>query len=171
VIHHHPANVAVFLTDGQTRFTMPDGKTQDVPVKAESVQWSEAGKRLPKNLGDQPFELILSRVEDQGDTSQVKVAQLRLCESTSCTDSIDQTGRLVCCLQQNGTPAPGQGFCHELICVTRPSPLRSWEFGPNGVQMPYDSRRSSLFFMDGGLEIALRGHSRGIANREKHSQK
>jgi quercetin dioxygenase-like cupin family protein len=59
VMHHHPANVAVFLTDGQSRFTMPDGKTQDAPVKAGSVQWSEPGKHLPENVGDKPFELIL----------------------------------------------------------------------------------------------------------------
>jgi quercetin dioxygenase-like cupin family protein len=59
VMHHHPASVAVFLTDGQTRFTMPDGKTQDAPVKAGSVQWSEAGEHLPENLGDKPFELIV----------------------------------------------------------------------------------------------------------------
>jgi quercetin dioxygenase-like cupin family protein len=59
VMHHHPANVAVFLTDGQTRFTMPDGKTQDGPAKAGSVQWSEAGEHLPENVGDKPFEVIL----------------------------------------------------------------------------------------------------------------
>jgi hypothetical protein len=58
-MHHHPANVAVFLTDGQTRFTMPDGKTQDSPAKAGSVQWSEAGEHLPENVGDKPFEVIL----------------------------------------------------------------------------------------------------------------
>src|SRR5882724_4601911 len=59
VMHDHPANVAVFLTDGQSRFTMPDGKTQDAPVKAGSVQWSEAGEHLPENVGEKPFELIL----------------------------------------------------------------------------------------------------------------
>src|ERR1700687_254363 len=59
VMHHHPASVAVFLTDGQSRFTMADGKTQDVPMKAGSVQWSDAGKHLPENVGDKPFELIL----------------------------------------------------------------------------------------------------------------
>jgi quercetin dioxygenase-like cupin family protein len=59
VMHHHPANVAVFLTNGQARFTMPDGKTQDAPVKAGSVQWSEAGEHLPENVGDKPFELVL----------------------------------------------------------------------------------------------------------------
>src|SRR6267378_8673815 len=52
VMHAHPASVAVFLTDGQSRFTMPDGKTQDAPVKAGSVQWSEAGEHLPENVGD-----------------------------------------------------------------------------------------------------------------------
>src|ERR1700719_4298493 len=57
VMHHHPANVAVFLTDGQTRFTMPDGKTQDTLVKAGSVRWSKTGEHLPENLGDKPFEL------------------------------------------------------------------------------------------------------------------
>jgi quercetin dioxygenase-like cupin family protein len=59
VMHHHPATVAVFLTDGQSRFTMPDGKTQDAPVKAGSVQWSPAGEHLPENVGDKPFELIV----------------------------------------------------------------------------------------------------------------
>src|SRR5260370_19399803 len=58
-MHHHPVNVAVFLTDGQARFTMPDGKTQDAPAKAGSVQWSEAGAHLPENVGDKPFEVIL----------------------------------------------------------------------------------------------------------------
>ena len=66
VMHHHPANVAVFLTDGQSRFTMPDGKTQDAPVKAGSVQWSEAGEHLPENVGDKPFELILVELKSKG---------------------------------------------------------------------------------------------------------
>src|ERR1700693_1088763 len=65
VMHHHPANVAVFLTDGQSRFTMPDGKTQDVPIKAGSVQWSEAGGHLPENVGDKPFELILVELKSK----------------------------------------------------------------------------------------------------------
>lgn len=59
VMHHHPASVAVFLTDGEGRFTTPDGKIQEVPMKAGAVQWTEAGKHLPENLGDKPFELIL----------------------------------------------------------------------------------------------------------------
>ena len=59
VMHHHPNSVAVFLTDGQSRFTLPGGKTQDAPMKAGVVQWTEAGEHLPENNGDKPFELVL----------------------------------------------------------------------------------------------------------------
>lgn len=59
VMHDHPANVAVFLTDVNGRFTLPDGKTVDDVAKAGSVQWDAGGKHLPENVGDKPFELIL----------------------------------------------------------------------------------------------------------------
>ena len=59
VMHEHPASVAVFLTDGQVKFTLPDGKSQLTPSKAGSAVWTPAGKHLPENVGDKPFELIL----------------------------------------------------------------------------------------------------------------
>ena len=59
VMHSHPNSVAVFLTDGQVKFTTPDGKSREVPAKAGSTQWTPAGKHLPENIGDKPFELIL----------------------------------------------------------------------------------------------------------------
>ena len=59
VMHAHPGAVAVFLTDGQSKFTFPDGKTEDAPVKAGTTMWTPAGKHLPENTGDKPFELIL----------------------------------------------------------------------------------------------------------------
>lgn len=59
VMHEHPGAVAVFLTDGQSRFTLPDGKTQDVHFKAGTPMWTPAGKHLPENRGDKRFELIL----------------------------------------------------------------------------------------------------------------
>jgi quercetin dioxygenase-like cupin family protein len=59
VMHEHPNAVAVFLTDGQSKFTLPDGKTQDAPIKAGTTMWTPAGKHLPENVGDKPFELIL----------------------------------------------------------------------------------------------------------------
>lgn len=59
VMHSHPDAVAVFLSDGQARFTFPDGKTQDAPIKAGTTMWTPAGKHLPENTGDKPFELIV----------------------------------------------------------------------------------------------------------------
>ncbi len=70
VMHAHPANVAVFLTDGQGKFTMPDGKTQDVPIKAGAVQWDGGGKHLPENTGDKPFELVLVELKGRPATAK-----------------------------------------------------------------------------------------------------
>ena len=70
VMHSHPANVAVFLTDGQGKFTLPDGKSQTIPFKAGAVEWDSGGKHLPENAGTKPFELIV--VELKGKASGSK---------------------------------------------------------------------------------------------------
>jgi quercetin dioxygenase-like cupin family protein len=59
VMHYHPASVAVFLTDGKTRMTTPDGKSVDTPVKAGAASWAPAGSHLPQNVGDKSFEVIV----------------------------------------------------------------------------------------------------------------
>ena len=59
VMHEHPASVAVFLTDGDVKFTTPDGKAAESHVKAGQVMWEDPGKHLPENMGVKPFELIL----------------------------------------------------------------------------------------------------------------
>ena len=62
--------ISVFLTDGQVRFTMPDGKTMDQTIKAGTTQWTPAGKHLPENMSDTPLELIL--VEMKGAPAKAK---------------------------------------------------------------------------------------------------
>jgi quercetin dioxygenase-like cupin family protein len=59
VMHEHPGSVAVFLTDGQVKFTEPDGKSREVPAKARTTVWEAGGKHLPENVGGKSFELIL----------------------------------------------------------------------------------------------------------------
>jgi quercetin dioxygenase-like cupin family protein len=59
VMHYHPNGVAVYLTDGKTKMTTPDGKSQDMPAKAGSAAWTDAGSHLPQNTGDKRLELIL----------------------------------------------------------------------------------------------------------------
>jgi quercetin dioxygenase-like cupin family protein len=70
VMHEHPANVAVFLTDGQGRFTLPDGKTQDIPIKAGTTQFNGGGKHLPENIGDKAFEIVLVELKSKPATGK-----------------------------------------------------------------------------------------------------
>jgi quercetin dioxygenase-like cupin family protein len=58
VMHGHPALVGVMLTDGQMRFTYPDGKSEDIVTKAGQVLHFPAVEHLPENLTDQPLEVI-----------------------------------------------------------------------------------------------------------------
>ena len=59
VMHSHPNTVAVFLTDGKTRMTGPDGKSQELVVKAGQATYTPAGTHLPENVGDKPFDVIV----------------------------------------------------------------------------------------------------------------
>lgn len=63
VMHEHPPNLAVFLTEINSRFTLPDGKTMNANSKGGSTQWDPGGKHLPENLSDKPFELVLVEVK------------------------------------------------------------------------------------------------------------
>jgi mannose-6-phosphate isomerase-like protein (cupin superfamily) len=59
VMHEHPASVAVFMSDGHVKFTLPDGTSQDNNAKAHDATWADAGKHLPENVGDTPLEVIV----------------------------------------------------------------------------------------------------------------
>lgn len=69
VMHRHPGAVAVFLTDQNATFTLPDGKTVERTGKAGQAIWTPAETHLPENVGDKPLELIL--VELKGDRKSV----------------------------------------------------------------------------------------------------
>ena len=58
VMHSHPEGVVVYLSNGQVRFAVPGGKTQDVAVKAGTVTWVEPTTHWPENTGDKGFEVI-----------------------------------------------------------------------------------------------------------------
>lgn len=58
-MHSHPANVAIFLTDGKTKFTSADGQATEATFKAGDAQWGEKDKHLPENLSDKAMEVIL----------------------------------------------------------------------------------------------------------------
>lgn len=57
-MHVHPANIAIFLTDGHARFTLPDGKKQEATLKAGQFLWAGQERHAGENLGG-PFEAIV----------------------------------------------------------------------------------------------------------------
>lgn len=59
VMHEHPDSVAVFLSDQKAKFTMPDGKTQDMEGKTGEALWVAAGKHLPEAVGDKGIDVVL----------------------------------------------------------------------------------------------------------------
>jgi quercetin dioxygenase-like cupin family protein len=65
VMHSHPDNVAVFLTDVHAKFNLPDGKATDANAKAGDTQWGAAGKHLPENLSDKPLDAIVIEMKSK----------------------------------------------------------------------------------------------------------
>ena len=65
IMHRHPNAVAVFLTDGNTTFTLPKGDPQVTSNKAGETRWTPGGLHLPENTGEQPFEVILVELKTQ----------------------------------------------------------------------------------------------------------
>jgi quercetin dioxygenase-like cupin family protein len=59
VMHSHPATVAVYLTDGSIRFTMPDGKVQDAKGKKGDVMYEPPQVHNPENTGNTAFDAIV----------------------------------------------------------------------------------------------------------------
>jgi len=59
VMHSHPNAVAVFLNDGQVKFTFADGKTQDASGKAGQAMYTPAQVHSPENTGDKPFDVLV----------------------------------------------------------------------------------------------------------------
>ena len=59
IMHRHPNAVAIFMTDTNSKFTFPDGKTENRSGKAGEVLWTPAITHLPENIGTEAFEVIL----------------------------------------------------------------------------------------------------------------
>lgn len=58
VMHYHPDSVAVYVTDVEGQFTLPDGSVENASAPAGSVFFGPAGAHRPRNLGDSEFEVV-----------------------------------------------------------------------------------------------------------------
>ena len=58
VMHEHPEGMAIFLTDGEGKFTLPVGTSVETSFKSGEFSWMPAQEHQPENTGDKPFEVI-----------------------------------------------------------------------------------------------------------------
>lgn len=63
VMHEHPEGIIVMLTDGETKFTLPNGKKRMSSSKKGETSWVPATKHLPQNISDKPMEAILIEIK------------------------------------------------------------------------------------------------------------
>ena len=59
VMHEHPGSVVVFVTNSNVQFTLPDGSKVKGGGKAGDVQFADAGKHLPQNMGAAAMQGVL----------------------------------------------------------------------------------------------------------------
>lgn len=58
-MHSHPAAVSILITPGNTRFTFPDGKTQDIQGKAGTVTFNNAVTHASQDLAKTRAEVLM----------------------------------------------------------------------------------------------------------------
>ena len=74
-MHAHPAHVGVVLTAGSLQMGLPDGKTMDIPVKADEVLLMPAGSHTTTNTGTAPAEVIVIEMKGAPGTAAFPTAR------------------------------------------------------------------------------------------------
>src|SRR6185436_8077554 len=59
IMHRHPNAVAIFQSNSRSKFTFPDGKTEERDIVAGQAIWTPATTHQPENIGSDAFEVIL----------------------------------------------------------------------------------------------------------------
>ena len=65
-VHDHPNGVAIFMSDGTNRLTVPGQKPTENPQKRGDVVTVTAGKHSVENVGKTPTEVILVELKKPG---------------------------------------------------------------------------------------------------------
>jgi beta-alanine degradation protein BauB len=70
-MHSHPDSMLIALGDAKVRFTLPDGKTQDMEIGKETATYTPAGTHSPADVGTTPVDAILVefKTKDAGTAS------------------------------------------------------------------------------------------------------
>ena len=66
VMHRHPDHVVYILVDGKFKITLPDGNSQEFPLKAGQALWMGAGPHATENVGTtEAHNLVVELKEPQ----------------------------------------------------------------------------------------------------------
>jgi quercetin dioxygenase-like cupin family protein len=74
VMHYHPEAVGVYLTEANVEMRLPDGETLAAQSATGLHQFYSAGQHLPKNVGEQPLELVLIELKSGATGPAIPVA-------------------------------------------------------------------------------------------------
>jgi quercetin dioxygenase-like cupin family protein len=74
-MHSHPDAILVPLASAKARFTMPDGKTQDMEVVKEVAAWTPASTHSPANVGATEVDAILVELKGAPGTATLPTAR------------------------------------------------------------------------------------------------
>jgi len=74
-MHAHPDAILVPLASAKARFTLPDGKTQDMEVVKEVAAWTPAGTHSPANVGATAVDAILVELKGAPGTATLPTAR------------------------------------------------------------------------------------------------
>lgn len=81
-MHSHPDAILVPLASAKARFTLPDGKTQDMEVVKEVAAWTPAGTHSPANVGATEVDAILVELKGAPGTATLPPARQGLQTTT-----------------------------------------------------------------------------------------
>ena len=70
--HAHPDYVLYAVSSFKRRLTFPDGRKQEVDVKAGSVVWLKAHIHIGENIGDTDTEVMMVELKEKRDLDKTE---------------------------------------------------------------------------------------------------
>jgi quercetin dioxygenase-like cupin family protein len=155
VMHQHPDSIVIPLATSKVKFTLPDGKTEDLELVKDSALYTPAGTHNPANVGTAKVDAIL--VEFKGaapgkaalPASRPGMALKTLAEGPRATAVLSTA---------DATFAEAAGSKHEFDQVVV-------ALGPSQISLEIDGKPAKTTWGRGDVQFI----GRGIAHQAKNT--